>query len=204
MATEEDANERRRRATKATTESRRTRPLEPSATDERASVRDAGAESTTATRPTPTEDEPTTTSRRRRRVADAARHAALRLRGVLRGRDRASRSSSSKVARLRLAASSQTLEADDRRAARRDRDAARRRSSARSSPSTTGTARDARSSPTRSRPSSSKVTWPSRDGGHQLDTFVVIVTTVVSTVFFALMDRFWGFVTNLVYGLSGS
>ncbi len=30
--------------------------------------------------------------------------------------------------------------------------------------------------------------------------FVVIVTTIVSTVFFALMDKFWGFVTNLVYG----
>ena len=30
--------------------------------------------------------------------------------------------------------------------------------------------------------------------------FVVIVTTIVSTVFFALMDRFWGFLTNLVYG----
>jgi preprotein translocase subunit SecE len=31
-------------------------------------------------------------------------------------------------------------------------------------------------------------------------TFVVIVATLASTVFFALMDRFWGFVTNLVYG----
>ena len=28
----------------------------------------------------------------------------------------------------------------------------------------------------------------------------VIVTTIISTVFFALMDKFWGFVTNLVYG----
>jgi len=44
-----------------------------------------------------------------------------------------------------------------------------------------------------------KVTWPSRDEV-QNGTFVVIVTTLVSTVFFALMDRFWGFVTNLVYG----
>jgi preprotein translocase subunit SecE len=45
----------------------------------------------------------------------------------------------------------------------------------------------------------SKVTWPSRTEV-QNGTFVVIVTTVLSTVFFALMDKFWGFVTNLVYG----
>jgi preprotein translocase subunit SecE len=45
----------------------------------------------------------------------------------------------------------------------------------------------------------SKVTWPSRAEVTN-GTFVVIVTTVVSTVFFALMDKFWGFVTNLVYG----
>ena len=45
----------------------------------------------------------------------------------------------------------------------------------------------------------SKVTWPTRTEV-QNGTFVVIVTTIVSTVFFALMDRFWGFVTNLVYG----
>jgi preprotein translocase subunit SecE len=45
----------------------------------------------------------------------------------------------------------------------------------------------------------SKVTWPSRTEVTN-GTFVVIVTTVVSTVFFALMDRFWGFVSNLVYG----
>jgi preprotein translocase subunit SecE len=45
----------------------------------------------------------------------------------------------------------------------------------------------------------SKVTWPSRTEV-QNGTFVVVVTTIVSTVFFALMDRFWGFVTNLVYG----
>jgi preprotein translocase subunit SecE len=44
-----------------------------------------------------------------------------------------------------------------------------------------------------------KVTWPSRTEVTN-GTFVVIVTTVVSTVFFALMDKFWGFVTNLVYG----
>ena len=44
-----------------------------------------------------------------------------------------------------------------------------------------------------------KVTWPSRTEVTN-GTFVVIVTTIVSTVFFALMDRFWGFITNLVYG----
>ncbi len=45
----------------------------------------------------------------------------------------------------------------------------------------------------------SKVTWPSRTEVTN-GTVVVIVTTVISTVFFALMDRFWGFVSNLVYG----
>jgi preprotein translocase subunit SecE len=45
----------------------------------------------------------------------------------------------------------------------------------------------------------SKVTWPTRTEVTN-GTVVVIVTTVVSTVFFALMDKFWGFVTNLVYG----
>jgi preprotein translocase subunit SecE len=45
----------------------------------------------------------------------------------------------------------------------------------------------------------SKVTWPTRTEVTN-GTVVVIVTTIVSTVFFALMDKFWGFVTNLVYG----
>ena len=45
----------------------------------------------------------------------------------------------------------------------------------------------------------SKVTWPSRTEVTN-GTVVVIVTTLVSTVFFALMDKFWGFITNLVYG----
>jgi preprotein translocase subunit SecE len=44
-----------------------------------------------------------------------------------------------------------------------------------------------------------KVTWPTRAEVTN-GTVVVIVTTVVSTLFFALMDKFWGFVTNLVYG----
>ena len=45
----------------------------------------------------------------------------------------------------------------------------------------------------------SKVTWPTRTEVTN-STAVVIVTTAVATVFFALMDRFWSFVTNLVYG----
>jgi preprotein translocase subunit SecE len=45
----------------------------------------------------------------------------------------------------------------------------------------------------------SKVTWPSRTEVTN-GTFVVLVATVISTVFFALMDKFWSFVTNLVYG----
>jgi preprotein translocase subunit SecE len=44
-----------------------------------------------------------------------------------------------------------------------------------------------------------KVTWPSRDEV-QNSTVVVIITTLIATAFFFLMDRFWGFVTNLVYG----
>jgi preprotein translocase subunit SecE len=46
----------------------------------------------------------------------------------------------------------------------------------------------------------SKVTWPSKQEVTS-STAVVIVTTAVATVFFALMDRFWGFVTNFVYGI---
>jgi preprotein translocase subunit SecE len=45
----------------------------------------------------------------------------------------------------------------------------------------------------------SKVTWPTKDEVMS-STAVVIVTTVFSTIFFALMDRFWSFLTNLVYG----
>jgi preprotein translocase subunit SecE len=44
-----------------------------------------------------------------------------------------------------------------------------------------------------------KVTWPNRREVTN-NTFIVIVTTLFATVFFALMDRFWAFVTNLVYG----
>ena len=45
----------------------------------------------------------------------------------------------------------------------------------------------------------SKVTWPSKQEVTN-GTAVVLVTTALATIFFALMDRFWGFVTNLVYG----
>ena len=45
----------------------------------------------------------------------------------------------------------------------------------------------------------SKVTWPTRTEVTN-STAVVIVTTAVATLFFALMDRFWSFLTNLVYG----
>jgi len=44
-----------------------------------------------------------------------------------------------------------------------------------------------------------KVTWPSKEQVTN-GTAVVVVTTLFATVFFAMMDRFWGFVTNLVYG----
>jgi preprotein translocase subunit SecE len=44
-----------------------------------------------------------------------------------------------------------------------------------------------------------KVSWPNREEVVN-STFVVLITTLIATTFFALMDRFWGFVTNLVYG----
>lgn len=46
----------------------------------------------------------------------------------------------------------------------------------------------------------SKVTWPTKQEVTN-STTVVIVTTAVATVFFALMDRFWSFITNFVYGI---
>ena len=45
----------------------------------------------------------------------------------------------------------------------------------------------------------SKVTWPSRTEVNN-STSIVLVTTAVATVFFFLLDRFWGFMTGLVYG----
>src|SRR5687767_178074 len=45
----------------------------------------------------------------------------------------------------------------------------------------------------------SKVTWPSKKEVTN-STLVVIAAGAFATVFLALLDRFWGFVTNLVYG----
>ncbi len=44
----------------------------------------------------------------------------------------------------------------------------------------------------------SKVTWPSRQEVTN-STTVVVLTTLFATVFFALMDRFWGFITDKIY-----
>jgi preprotein translocase subunit SecE len=44
-----------------------------------------------------------------------------------------------------------------------------------------------------------KVSWPSKKEVTN-STMVVIVASAFATVFLALLDRFWGFVTNLVYG----
>jgi len=44
-----------------------------------------------------------------------------------------------------------------------------------------------------------KVTWPSKREVTN-STMVVIAASTFATVFLALLDRFWGFVTNLVYG----
>lgn len=44
-----------------------------------------------------------------------------------------------------------------------------------------------------------KVTWPTRDEV-QNSTTVVIITTIFATIFFALMDQFWLWVTKHVYG----
>jgi preprotein translocase subunit SecE len=44
----------------------------------------------------------------------------------------------------------------------------------------------------------SKVTWPNRKEVTN-STFVVIMTTLFATVFFALMDQFWKYVTDKIY-----
>lgn len=44
-----------------------------------------------------------------------------------------------------------------------------------------------------------KVTWPDKSEVTN-STIIVIVTSTFATVYLALLDRFWGFVTNLVYG----
>jgi len=45
----------------------------------------------------------------------------------------------------------------------------------------------------------SKVTWPDKNEVTN-STIIVIVTSAFATFYLALLDRFWGFVTNLVYG----
>jgi preprotein translocase subunit SecE len=44
-----------------------------------------------------------------------------------------------------------------------------------------------------------KVAWPSRETVSN-GTVVVIVASLIATVYVALLDRFWGFLTQLVYG----
>lgn len=44
----------------------------------------------------------------------------------------------------------------------------------------------------------SKVTWPSRKEVTN-STTVVVLTTLIMTVFFALMDQFWKYVTDHIY-----
>lgn len=45
----------------------------------------------------------------------------------------------------------------------------------------------------------SKVTWPSKETV-QNGTVVVIVCSIIATVYVAVLDRVWGFLTHLVYG----
>jgi preprotein translocase subunit SecE len=45
----------------------------------------------------------------------------------------------------------------------------------------------------------SKVTWPNREAVVN-GTVVVVVASAVATVYVAILDRFWGFLTQLVYG----
>lgn len=45
----------------------------------------------------------------------------------------------------------------------------------------------------------SKVTWPDKTEVTN-STVVVIVASAFATLYLSLLDRFWGFVTNLVYG----
>jgi preprotein translocase subunit SecE len=45
-----------------------------------------------------------------------------------------------------------------------------------------------------------KVTWPNKETVSN-GTIVVIVASAMATVYIALLDRFWGFLTTLVYGV---
>jgi preprotein translocase subunit SecE len=44
-----------------------------------------------------------------------------------------------------------------------------------------------------------KVTWPNREQVLN-GTIVVVVASAIATVYVAILDRFWGFLTQLVYG----
>jgi preprotein translocase subunit SecE len=44
-----------------------------------------------------------------------------------------------------------------------------------------------------------KVVWPSRKDVTN-STFIVIVASTIATVYLALLDRLWAFITNIVYG----
>jgi preprotein translocase subunit SecE len=44
-----------------------------------------------------------------------------------------------------------------------------------------------------------KVKWPTKKEVTNA-TFIVITATTVATIYLALLDRFWAFVTNIVYG----
>ena len=44
-----------------------------------------------------------------------------------------------------------------------------------------------------------KVTWPNRETVMN-GTLVVVVASAIATVYVAVLDRFWGFLTTLVYG----
>ncbi len=45
----------------------------------------------------------------------------------------------------------------------------------------------------------SRVTWPNKEAVTN-GTMVVLVASLVATVYVALLDRFWSYLTNLVYG----
>ena len=44
-----------------------------------------------------------------------------------------------------------------------------------------------------------RVTWPTRETVMN-GTLVVVVASMIATVYVAILDRFWGFLTTLVYG----
>lgn len=45
----------------------------------------------------------------------------------------------------------------------------------------------------------SQVTWPTRETVTN-GTIIVIVASIVATIYVGLLDRFWGFVSQLIYG----